>query len=135
VTGIQRHCRRERSIAAPPKTLPSGEPNSTESKPDDEPSRNPCETAGTSLTPEIVLDAALPGRVAVAVQNVDLTESLVRVDADVVWCVRFHGLPGRWFSCNRHFITWRYRRGALSCLLTPRDETLSTLRGSPFRIT
>jgi len=47
VTGIQRHCRRERSIAASPKTSRSGEPNSTESKPDDEPSRNSCETAET----------------------------------------------------------------------------------------
>ncbi len=31
----------------------------------------------------IVLDAAFPGRVAVAVQNVDLTEGLVRVVSDV----------------------------------------------------
>lgn len=26
-----------------------------------------------------------------------MTEALVRVDSDVVWCVGFHGSPCQWF--------------------------------------
>ena len=48
----------------------------------------------------IVVNAALPGRVAVAVQNVGLTETLVCVDADVVRCIRIHGPPCRWFGSH-----------------------------------
>lgn len=44
----------------------------------------------------VVLDAAFPSRGAVGGEHVDLAESFVRVDADVVVCGRFHGLPCRW---------------------------------------
>lgn len=48
----------------------------------------------------IVVDAVLPGRLAVAVEDVDLTETLVRVDADAVRWVRIYGFPCRWFGSH-----------------------------------
>ncbi len=67
----------------------------------------------------VVVDTAFPDRLAVVTQDVDLAESFVRVDADVVACGRFHGLP-RWFVCpTRHDTRGGSDAEALPCLLTP----------------
>ena len=47
----------------------------------------------------IVLDAAFPSGRAVIGEDMDLAEALVRVDADVIVCGGFHGLPCRLVDC------------------------------------